>query len=887
MSEKLNIISWNARGLCSPSKKSELSLCCARFQPHLVLIQETFFTNDNNKIYIHNYIPLKKNREAHGGGLLILVRRDISFEIYPSIESINYENMSVRIYMENCSMIVTNLYIPHDSPQVIQSLKKLLNSQQHIIAGDFNAKHVSWSFDSNRLGEKLFDLMPYNGYVLYPPDTHTYINPNGNHSTIDLVLTNLPLRDQMPSTNSALISDHIAIAIEIDLKPVKVDQTRFDYSKADWKLFGAVITDGINVTDLSSSEKINEACDDFTQLIFSAREAAIPKIKCSRVAPIISATTRKLIAEKNSLQRKLVRSLVINEAVMIRSQINNVKSLIKYHVNRDRNRNWQKLLRHTNKDPKAFWRTVKMMKNKLSSAPHFTIGNSTTSDPTKIAAALANNFENAHRTHNRPPNDFDSITENNFERILEEVFNGPEDLFDDADIMSSIAALKNRKAPGCDGINSILLKNLPDSGVKQLTKIYNSCVMRGYWPDSFKKALVVPIPKAGLPPEQITSYRPISLLTTINKVFERLLRDLLLDHVNTNEILPPHQFGFRVNHSAPQQATRLAAILRNNKNQKISSGVLCLDISKAFDSVWHAGLIHKMVNFDFPNHVIRLVASYCTNRSFVVRFGGVLSDQKGIPAGTPQGSLVSPLLYCIYTADVPCNSGTELLTFADDTAIVASSKQNRGVKNKLSKALTSLQCYFDRWHIKANVNKTQYLFVPFNFRKVRARAPVIITNQHQIKASGHIKYLGVHFDAKLKYDVHYQKQRIKMASIARSLFSVTAGKALNQRNRLLIIKQVVKPTLLYAASAWSELCHTKTVALRRCFSRTAKSILHFSPRTSSKWLYSMLRMPFIEVALEQSRRQLMRQIEAKDITNLLKLKRTMIDAWPPLAIDRN
>lgn len=245
--------------------------------------------------------------------------------------------------------------------------------------------------------------------------------------------------------------------------------------------------------------------------------------------------------------------------------------------------------------------------------------------------------------------------------------------------------MKIKKAPGIDGIPNILVKRLPMAGIEFLTKIINACIDLCYFPSHFKTAKVISILKPSKDPKMATSYRPISLLSSIGKIFERIIRNKLNNFLTENSILKDEQFGFKEEHSTVQQIKRIINIITDNKKRRKSTGMVLLDIEKAFDTVWHDGLLYKLSLFGTPMYLIKLIASFLRDRSFVVDVRGKQSSHKSIPAGVAQGSVLSPLLWTVYTSDLKVPRKCEAGYYADDTALISSAKQSNTIIRTLSK----------------------------------------------------------------------------------------------------------------------------------------------------------------------------------------------------------
>lgn len=146
----------------------------------------------------------------------------------------------------------------------------------------------------------------------------------------------------------------------------------------------------------------------------------------------------------------------------------------------------------------------------------------------------------------------------------------------------------------------------------------NKCIKLSYWPQSFKIAKVIPILKSSKAPSEAQSYRPISLLNSMGKILERVIYSRIIEFVEEKNLLPSVQFGFRRGHSTTHQAMRIKKFIMKNKRLKKSVGLLLLDIEKAFDSVWHDGLIHKLIQMKFPAYLIKMIDAFIRNRKFIV-----------------------------------------------------------------------------------------------------------------------------------------------------------------------------------------------------------------------------------------------------------------------------
>lgn len=179
-----------------------------------------------------------------------------------------------------------------------------------------------------------------------------------------------------------------------------------------------------------------------------------------------------------------------------------------------------------------------------------------------------------------------------------------------------------------------------------------------------------------------------------------------------------------------------------------------LDIQQAFDKVWHQGLLYKLKNH-LPDQLYLILKSYLSDRYFQVRLDDALSNYHLIKSGVPQGSVLGPFLYLIFTGDVPVTNDTLMATFADDTAILSSDTDPVRASEKLQNHLNLLQNWLEHWKINVNTNKSTQI----TFTTKRGTCPQVSINNAPIPVKTEVKYLGLHLDQKLTWKTH-----IKMKS---------------------------------------------------------------------------------------------------------------------------
>ncbi|KAL4085156.1 hypothetical protein QTP88_027448 [Uroleucon formosanum] len=246
----------------------------------------------------------------------------------------------------------------------------------------------------------------------------------------------------------------------------------------------------------------------------------------------------------------------------------------------------------------------------------------------------------------------------------------PEKYFTPNEVKSMISNCSRKKSPGFDLITANDANCLPNKAFILLTYIYNAILRLSYFSTLWKFSQIIMVAKPDKPPDLPTSYRPISLLLYFSKICERLILKRIYPHIISKNVLLSSQFGFRAKHSTVHQVHRAIDAISTSLENKCYCTCAFLDISQAFDKVWHEGLLFKLRKF-LPTTLFLLMESYLTDRHFQIRQGSATSNIATISAGVPQGGVLSPILFNIYAADQPSTQNTIVADYADDKVILS------------------------------------------------------------------------------------------------------------------------------------------------------------------------------------------------------------------------
>jgi len=383
------------------------------------------------------------------------------------------------------------------------------------------------------------------------------------------------------------------------------------------------------------------------------------------------------------------------------------------------------------------------------------------------------------------------------------------------EVHEAIRGLKVSKAPGLNGVLNMALKHLPRRAVSLLARIFNAVIRNHHFPHTRKHARVISILKPGKDPALPSSYRPINLLDTIGKLFEKIILARILHVVNERGLMRYEQFGFRPRHSTSLQLARLVEKITRNFGEKRLTGAVFLDVAKACGTVWIDGLLYKLKILNFPSYIIHIFSSYLRDRTFEASFQTATSSPRGMRAGVAQGGLFFPVLFSLYVNDMPPPSHhVELAIYADDTAIIPTSRKPTLLVSYLESHLNELQRWLSEWRIAINIcMSTAIIFVSAGRSSIQPQ-PVTLFGE-AIDWVDTNRYLGLTLDKRLTWSLHIDHVRKRTVQRMGMLCLLLNRKSdLSVRNRILLCKQLTRPLMEFACPAWRSAARSHVQRLR-------------------------------------------------------------------------
>lgn len=431
---------------------------------------------------------------------------------------------------------------------------------------------------------------------------------------------------------------------------------------------------------------------------------------------------------------------------------------------------------------------------------------------------------------------------------------------DPEEIDRILMKLKSDSSPGWDNISVRYLKFVRSEVVPILAHLANMCFRKGIFPTPLKQSIITPVHKGG-DGDDINNYRPISVLSSISKIVEKLLNSRLQNYLNSFNILSPSQFGFRQGKSTEDAVTALTSLVVDQLDKGNRCLAVFLDLKKAFDTVSVPILVSKLEKIGIRETPLALFKDYLSNRKQRVRVGELISDNSEVMFGVPQGSVLGPTLFLIYINDL-CNLKIEnanIFSYADDTALVFSGNSWPMVKVNAELGLSQVADWLITNLLTLNTTKTNYICFsinnrtqpPTDFNLKIHKCDVNNLNSNckcpAINNVLHTTYLGIVVDYRLTWYLHLEQvsNRIrKLIWIFRSLRHIIPKfetKSQSSTRNLLneIYVSLVQSILTYCIPIWGGAAKTKFIGVERA-QRALLKVMYFKHiRYPSNSLYSI------------------------------------------------
>jgi len=777
---KFKMIAWNSRSL--KSNLSEFKLQLYTEKPHVACISETWSQHNKEPSFI-NYRTLWKHREeGRGGGLACLVRNDVALlpdqlETYPDG---NLEVQWLTIMTSTGKLRILNTYNPCKTiakEEFRFYIQRLTGSS--IFVGDFNAHHQLWDtrsgndINGNNLVETLLDYPSIT--LLTPQSMPTYVNARtGYPSTLDLCFVSSHL---YPASTIALGrdcgSDHATTIIKMHINPntlVFKTRERWNFKSGSWSDWERALPliDTMPIIDTQNAydrfcENINIACNK----TFKMNKTFInPRFSKPWWSDSCSEALKQKNKAKNILKKHPTLENVIN--------LNRSTAILKRIIKEQKQKSWQQYCSKINSSTPVseVWKQVGRLKStyKRVNTP-LILPDKILTTATEKAEEFASKFSLSVNTVSPATNPLPLLLPLSLALCdtHNEEYNEP---FTETELKQVISKLKHSSA-GKDKIHNQIIKKLPSLYIKELLAIYNHSFEHHKCPEQWREAMVVPVLKQGKPSNDSASYRPISLLPCLAKTMEKLVVSRLEYVLETGKKFRSSQGGFRKKLSTLDQISLLETEIKTSLCTKQICITVFFDLTQAYDKVWHAGVLYKLVKLGIRGHMLGWIREYLAGRSFSVFYEGESSVRRKATCGLPQGSSLSPLLFNVMTSDLPSFQGVTTMEYADDFAFCIQGRNLQDITRIMQEAVDEFYEWTKKWGLEINQAKTKCMM--FTLKKLEE--PTLKLNNYKIEFVKKYRYLGMILDApKLNWRNHVDNLRNRCMGRMNILSSVSHHK---------------------------------------------------------------------------------------------------------------
>lgn len=777
----------------------------------IVALSETWVNNTTVDLCnLHDYTSehlFRTNRR--GGGVSLFILNSVEYSVRKDLNILN-DNVEALFIEINGDLVNTKkniiigvLYRPPgtDILTFINYLSEVLSSINQekktlYILGDFNINLLNVE-NHSQSGEFLDTMLLYSYLPLITKPTRI---TQQSATLIDNIFTNNDMNNNI--LNGILftdITDHYPIftILNKSLHTEKKINIYRNYSQLNITKFKSDL-DSYNWNNVYSKSECQEAFTEFHKTLTKLYNKTFPVLKSQSIyknrKPWLTAGIKFSIKQKNKLYR-ISKNSPSNESVL---RYKNYKRQLRSLIKKAETDYYEQIFHENKSNLKYIWRTIKDVINRKRNDYHkskFHINGSVATDPMIIANAFNNFFINvgpslANTLPHTDVNPLSYLPNTNKHSIFIEPTT--------TDEVKNIIILLKSSSPGHDEIHAKIIKATFNYFIDILVYLINLSFQQGVFPNELKHAKVIPIFKSG-DHMFINNYRPISVLPTLSKIFEKIMYLRMLKFIEKHMLLYKYQFGFREKHSPALALIVLMDKISQALNNNESIIGIFLDFKKAFDTINHCILLNKLQHYGIRGPALKWFQSYLINRTQYVIFNDTNSKVEKIQCGVPQGSVLGPLLFLLYINDLANVSNIFFpILFADDTNVFIQGKNVKDIISNANLELDKIYIWLNANKLSLNIEKTKYMLFT-NSRKNFVHNYIKLNNIALEKVT-YTKFLGIIIDNKCLWSNHIDYIRNKIAKGLGILYKVS--KIFSESILVTLYNSFIYPYLDYCIEIW-------------------------------------------------------------------------------------
>lgn len=725
-------------------------------------LSETWLSNavSNDSIYIEGYTLLRVDRLHRGGGIALYLRNNLQFNLIQTSNVI--EQLWVSLRVRDKILIVGVCYRP---PQInaklfVDALEESLSTSMQIsdsiyCLGDLNIDLLQLDFPST--GYLLSMLEALNMQQVLKDPTRI---SSTSASMIDLILTSDPESILSSGVGGLNLSDHELIQCTIKYETPKAEPffyTFRDFKKLDQRKFQEHL-EALPLHNIFYIFDVDSKVSYLNNHLIALFDQHMP-VKTVRVtkkkAPWVTENVRLMMSLRDKAKANYRRTNLAQHWDYYK-QMRNLTT----HTISNEKRAYFKYVA-ANRNSKYLWKELKSL-NIATKTKHEIP--QVLEDPEAINSYFIDSIPKIGADKAELLNYYSANSLCNSKFTFQTI--------NTEDLCKIISNLKNCSA-GPDGLTATFVKLCCPYLLPFLVNIVNSVILQGKFPSVWKKATVIPVPKVASP-SVFSELRPISILSVLSKIMEKIMEAQLREHINKHDILPPTQSGFRPGYSCSTALLCITDDIFQASDEGNLTALALLDFSKAFDTIDHEILVGILKSCGVSGGAVDLLSSYLENRSQQVRLNGITSSSRIVTTGVPQGSILGPLLFTVYTSNFHrFIKHAKIHMYADDTQVYYSFplKDVQLARQRLNYDLKRLADLSSQHALLLNPSKSVLLL----FGKKQDRLTLknnfeISINDTPVKMSESAKNLGVIIEPMLRFRQHILKNVQKAYNGLRLLF---------------------------------------------------------------------------------------------------------------------
>lgn len=852
-----NLLYFNARSLRNKFMQVESFLSANGAKYSVVVVTETWLNkNELNYFNLRDYQSFHSVRDdpkiSRGGGVSIFIHNSFDKANEIGNKYWNGNNCLMIELLQSKTKILGFYRQPNnkndaDGSIFINELNYFLSSFKNCyILGDFNFN----LFDQDSSVEKYKDTIMLNDFQIVNSSSIEYptrINYNTKTvSCIDHIFTDQ--LDEEKITKGVLsyfdlVADHKALCLSLWVENQKKnEQTVFKFSVVNNQRIASE-----KFFESLSSSNFDELALDIKQIIDNNITEITRRNKTNK--PYINSeilTYIKIKRNYEKLKRKYPTSSYVHDKwKFYRNKVANLCLKAK-------KRFVDNFFCKNAHDPRKVWQQINLLlgkkpKNESDDIHMLFDNNCQITDKKIIANTLNHHYVNISRSINCT-NKISRINILNYHRRqninIEHEFACPECTIDEVKVI--INNLKNTNATDVFGISNNFMKIHCESLAPIITKLINKHMYEGNFPEALKFSIVRPIYKKKGSKTDKNSYRPVSLTCILSKIFESVIYRRLHEHCNLNHFFGCNQFGYQEK-SCPESAMIHAyhEIYDRINKKKLLTALLTIDLTSAFDCIDHEILLTKLTKLQLPPYFIKLMQSYLSNRSQVVKVGDILSEICRVYCGSPQGGVLSGLLFNIYVNSIFLLSlKGHLILYCDDMSLISSGRDMNQLKNDLEYDLLLIDSWLDLHYLKANFSKTNYVLFSGRkrFENFTERSLNLMIKGICIERVEYVKIVGLLIDESLNFSNQVDNVKKKVVPFVAKLAKIR--KFLSEKTALSLYYANVYSHLIFMNSIWSVAPKYLTESIGVIQRRALRIVFMKDRLCSNKDLFSDKILPF-------------------------------------------